>query len=115
MRLADCQPVPDSFLAWVESTGGWKLHDSLTVEATAIGAVVTSYTGEWAMIGVRGEDERGAGVLGLYLTQNPLGGPETMGGTTLIPADDLTQNTRGRGGLLALGEEAAAAALACVS
>jgi hypothetical protein len=141
MRLVDCEPVPDSFMAWAKGASaegftapGGSSYRSL--KEAFVGAVMSSPTGEWAVLGVTAEGsfapdgrycEPGDGECVpedyqvVYLTQNPpIGGADTevvQVGSTWEGHfySHLETATVWAGGLLALGEEAAAAALACVS
>ncbi|MDR1078173.1 MAG: hypothetical protein LBL55_05880 [Propionibacteriaceae bacterium] len=131
MTLVDCEPASDSFMEWARygpevgltamGGSGWS-----SVDEAEVGAVVITPTGEWAVVGMI-VGNYGPAIEAVYLTPYPtqgfIGGmpPETVLAGYTDPnspgvwVSQLETNSRWRGGLLALGEEAAAAALACVS
>ncbi|MDR1265947.1 MAG: hypothetical protein LBK42_10420 [Propionibacteriaceae bacterium] len=138
MALVGCEPVSDEWMTWANQNDP-KVATAMDGQGPArvleayVGAVVTSPTGDWAVIGML-VDDYGVDHALTYITQNPPSPPTgaNAGVTELInvgyvfDADGLedvsdgwrsnfTANTRWRGDLLALGEEAAAAAVACVS
>jgi hypothetical protein len=127
MWLAGCEPVDGAFLAWANSDddrGGRTVVAGYgaSVDEIAVGGVVVSHTAEWAVIGARIDGDTRA----VYVTQNPPAppaGPDDTNFELILAGYEsagqylsrLTTNTVWAGGLLALGEEAAHAALACVS
>ncbi|MDR1266230.1 MAG: hypothetical protein LBK42_11900 [Propionibacteriaceae bacterium] len=126
MWLAGCEPVDGAFFGWANGDdrrgGRTTIAGNGHVEAIAIGGVVVSHTAEWAVIGVRVD----GGANAVYVTQNPPTPPAGPDDTNfeLILAGHVTYglyhsylggNTVWAGGLLDLGKDAAAAALACVS
>jgi hypothetical protein len=119
MRLVDCAAVNWSFTNWLAG-----LQQDAWINRIAVGAVVTSPTDEWAVVGVELQGQDGARDV-VYVTQNPPSGPDgpadpelelIRGGSPddgTYPAE-LETNTRWAGDLMVLGEQAAQAALACV-
>jgi hypothetical protein len=127
MEPVDCLTPPVEFLDWVQGRSGGVAEIMAPDSVVKIGAVVTTATGEWAVLGVSENNFDGEPGVGVFITPNP---PVELGELIKVVRQGVAGEkdhqkgelvfgfevyTSWRGDLLALGEKAAYAALACVS